>query len=168
MQEEDFEAIDFCLKSRLKRFIHQTKPLLQTFPNHKPFNSVLGTLPKSHHLSTILPVFNLAWDSHGGYFPECCWSFNRGDWGVFSISPVQIINQIFGIILIFDNDTTVKRIIEIGNDQWTRLKIKLGSGIHGPGWPTFSLELLFILRCCDKSIFSISATRKNGLHIICT
>jgi len=78
---------------------------------------VSDKLPNSHHISTILPVFNLAWDSHGWYFPECCWSFNRGDWGVFSISPVQIINQIFGIILIFDNDTTVKRIIEIGNDQ---------------------------------------------------
>ena len=87
----------------------------------------------SHHISTILPVFNFAWDSHCGYFPKCCWSLNRGDWGVFSISPVQIINQIFGIILIFDNDTTVKCIIEIGNNQRTGLEIKTlaWTGVRG-------------------------------------
>ena len=79
----------------------------------------------SHHISTILPVFNFAWDSHCGYLPECCWSLNRCDRGVFSISPVQIINQIFGIILIFDNDTTMKCIIEIGNNQRTSLEIFL-------------------------------------------
>ena len=80
---------------------------------------------KTFHISTFLPVFNFAWDSHCGYLPECCWSLNRSDWGVFSISPVQIINQIFGIILIFDNDTTMKCIIEIGNDQRTSLEIFL-------------------------------------------
>ena len=78
---------------------------------------------KTFHISTFLPVFNFAWDSHCGYLPECCWPLNRSDWGVFSISPVQIINQIFGIILIFDNDTTMKCIIEIGNNQRTSLEI---------------------------------------------